>query len=156
MYYVNSREQIQENSTIRYTDNTARSYGGAVYFSSNSDVTFDKYSRCVVAFHTNEATQGGAVYCETNANITLGGQSKMILTNNNATFGGAVYCYNNTIITTKGYSSITFANNTALEQGGALVIKDNSKFELKEVSTAMLDSNEVVHNGGSVFLEITL
>ena len=154
VYYVNSKEQCQENPTIRYTGNTARGYGGAVYFSSNSDVTLDKYSRCVVTFHNNEATQGGAVYCESNTNITLGGQSKMIFTYNNATFGGAVYCYNNTNITTKGYSSITFANNTALEQGGALVIKDNSKFELKEVSTAMLDSNEVVHNGGSVFLEI--
>ena len=154
VYYLNSKEDLQENPTIKYTDNRAKGYGGAVYFSSNSNASFDEHSRCVVTFHNNEATQGGAVYCETSASITLGGQSKVIFTNNNATFGGAVYCYNNTIITTRGYSCITFANNTALEQGSALVIKQNSKFKLKENSTAIFGNNIAVHNGGSIFLEM--
>ena len=82
-------------------------------------------------------------YYDSNTNITIGGQSKIIFTNNNATQGGAVYCYNNTIITTNGNSLITFANNT--------VIKDNSDVKLKKRSTIIFDGNKAIHNGGSVF-----
>ena len=137
-----------------YINNAAKSNGGTAYFSRDTDVKFDEHSTCIITFHNNEATQGGAVYSESNANITIGGQSKIFFTNNNATFGGAVYCYNKTIITTNGNSLITFTNNAALEQGGAFIVKHSSDFILKNSSTVIFDSNQAVHNGGSVFLEI--
>ena len=132
--YINSKGTFQENSTLKFIENTAVSNGGAVFFSSGSDVRFDEHSRCIVKFHNNEATQGGAVYSESNTNITLGGQSKVIFTNNSGTFGGVVYCYNNTFITTKTNSIITFTNNKVLKQGGGLALKHKSDVKFNECS----------------------
>ena len=53
----------QENSTVKYINNTAKNNGGAVCFSRDCDVKFDETSTCMITFHNNEATQGGAVYC---------------------------------------------------------------------------------------------
>ena len=151
--HVHSKGTFQENSTVKFIDNTAKTTGGGAFFISNSNVTFDKYSTCLITFHNNKATQGGAICTENNSNITIGGHSHIMFTNNNATFGGAIYCSYNSIITTKGNSITTFTNNTALNQGGALIIKQNSDVRLKEVSIVIFDSNKAILNGGSVLSE---
>ena len=154
-FYINSHGVFQENSTVKFIDNTAKSNGGAICFSDNSTVSFDTNSTSIVTFHNNQATQGGAMYTEGNNNITIMGQSKIIFTNNNATSGGAIYCYNNSMITTRGSSLVTFANNTALNQGGALVIKQNSHGRFKESSNTTLNSNKAIFTGGSLLLELS-
>ena len=141
--HVHSKGTFQENSTVKFIDNTAKINGGAACFSSNSNITFDKYSTCLITFHNNEATQGGALYSERNMSITIGGQSQLIFISNNASFGGAIYCTYNTFIMTRGNSLITFTNNTALNQGGALIIKQNSDVRLKEISNVIFDSNKL-------------
>ena len=101
---------FDENSKVTFTQNSAKSRGGAIFLSNNSVCLFNHNS--MVTFYDNKATKGGAIYSEANSNVTLKETCEVKFNGNSAThYGAAVYSWNNCHITFAGSTRIIFNSN---------------------------------------------
>ncbi|HIC10144.1 MAG TPA: hypothetical protein EYO61_02130 [Campylobacterales bacterium] len=120
-----------------FTENSAKSYGGAVLNESYWGV---EVSDSVFAKNRAEK-DGGAVF-------GLGGLgvSTSYFTGNSATNGGAIFGGNNVYDTNISISNSIFSQNLAYLNGGAVY----SKSEVKAVSSNFV-SNDGFGNGGAIY-----
>ena len=116
-----------------YQNNTATSYGGAIYSSSSTGTA--SLTLNGTTFDNNSAVSGGAIIAASNTNLTV--QSGSEFTNNKATgtdtsVGGAIYGNSNSNIIV---DNSDFSDNSTVYGGGAiavinsdLTVRNNSKF----------------------------
>ena len=141
--YTNSDSDItfQANSVVKFNDNRATYFGGALRSSSN--IMFE--NNCTITFNHNEASQGGAIFSP--SSVIFKENSTVQFDYNKATLGGALHIFN---ITFKGKTVVMFENNEAKLSGGALYC-DNSSTTMKQNSKITFTNNSA-ENGGAVFV----
>ena len=148
--YINVKSVIsfRDHSSIKFNDNKASHYGGALYFRQNSDIVFEEAT--FVVFYNNTATTGGgALYTWDNCNVIITGNCTVVFDNNKAlSDGGALNINNNNVIIFQENATVKFKNNVATYFGGGICSNSNITFENN--CTVMFIHNEA-SQGGAVF-----
>ena len=145
----NSNITLDENVTVKFTNNTSE-YGGALSV-IQSNLTFNGNS--LANFTNNIAEQGGAFYVLLSS-VTLQGNITANFTGNRAENGGAISIVE---------SSVTFADNSqtelfrnsATESGGAMHLSDHFTVNICNNSHITFYHNTANRYGGAMYCDLT-
>lgn len=130
---VNNAGTLKVSNSV-IANNTASASGGAIYNSSNSDISGTNFTG-------NSATDGGAIY--NTATTTL---ANTTFTNNTAsTSGGAVYNSNSTTISGTNFTGNSAVNGGAIYNTGTTTLTDTN-FTNNTAST----SGGAIYNTGTL------
>ena len=147
--FINST--LEEKFNIIFYNNTAATYGGAIYVENNCHISFGKTSTTMFS-NNNAHYGGGAIYCYDNSYICFEGNSTTLLSNNTVDEiyrkGGAIFSYNNSHISFEGNSNTVLNNNSAY-YGGGIFSYYSSNISFKE-SSVIEFSNNTAHFGGAI------
>ncbi len=121
-------------------NNTASSYGGAVYGKDDADITFDG----VEIYENNSLKNGGGFYMTNRAKLTI--KSGTIRNNTASTSGGAGYTYDDSTVFIEGGE---ISSNIANSYGGALYIHQNSSVTM---TGGVVKLNNGKSSGGAFFM----
>jgi len=116
---------FENNSTVRFIENSAFRLGGAIYILDNHHTTFKDTTKVTFTRNTAYAT-GGAIKLEYYSQLTFKGKSMVVFTRNHATqtfrdggsFGGAIDAPH--ILSFEENSLIVFMENSVTARGGAI------------------------------------
>ena len=137
------------NSTVNLIDNGAYGNGGVMYVDYSSTITFE--GNPIVNFIDNDANSSGGVVCfDHNSNLWIDKRARVVFNGNKAYLGGCVYMKFSSII--KRSSSVVFINNTALQNGGAIYLRDQSNFKLWEYSNVTFYYNSASGYGWAIYV----
>ena len=137
------------NSNTSFTNNSAPSYGGAIYCESVMELNKVNFTGNTVS------DKGGAVFISPNGEVTM--KNTTNFTGNTASRGAAVYNYGKLTV-----DGITVGGNTAKEYGGGIldegemamsgvvVISDNYGNNGNQTSNLYLRENKVITIKGSL------
>ena len=174
---VQSRVTLNGTTTVRFTNNVATRYGGAIStkqcnlvaegnskltfannsaleggamnaFAHDSTTTFDQHSS--IKFINNTANVGGAVYMSWHY-FVLAGNSNVSFDTNKARNGGGATYFQHGNVTVKDYTAIVFTNNIA-KNGGAIRVAFNSTVTYEEFVTAVFSYNRGTMFGGAMYI----
>ena len=138
------------NSITQLIDSKADINGGVMYIEDYSNITFQGNSTST--FHHNHAkSNGGVIYTNQYSSLLIEEMPRVFFSGNTAYLGGSIYMNSSSFII-DGSSSVTFSNNTALQDGGAIYLRDRSIFELLENSKAIFYYNSALDYGGAVYV----
>ena len=152
--YVSGHSTVtfDENSTIKFINNTADHYGAAIFLDNHSSVVFDKNSS--VNFSDNYATNG-TVYSKDSSFVLFKGTCKVTFNSNKARlYGAAILSSENSQITFTGNSSVNFTNNIVPNHnqnsmlGGTIFIENYSLITFMERSITMFSNNTAAFGTG--------
>ena len=145
----------KENSVIKFINNSAAAYGGAMSLNSAS-VTFES---SIITINNNSANKGANKF---ESSATYGGamslynasvifKNSIVTINNNSAnqYGGALHNTRNSIVIIKGKSIVSFSNNVAVLGGAALFSQYNSNIKIDNNSIVTFSSNYVTGTDGS-------
>ena len=139
-------------NNVAFTNNSAKSNGGACYFAfdaGDGETPIERFTVRIVnvLFESNSATNGGAVY-SVGANFYLNKSS--FINNSASSIGGALYGVSNEDgVATKFYVSVvTFRANSANE-AGAVFLDKNCMLQCSS-SQCYFYSNTATNNGGAI------
>ncbi|MGF0069477.1 hypothetical protein [Candidatus Spyradosoma sp. SGI.093] len=145
---------VEERNTVKFSGNTARTYGGAIY-GGNSSTALSFYSTGYAEFSKNRAASGGAIYSVGRINL-LGDFT--FSQNQSNELGGAVY--SGSSVTFGALSNGTFSGNTITAtteldtRGGAVnaasvTFKGKTTFENNTITA--VGSKSINSGGGAVY-----
>jgi len=149
---------ISQNSTFTMSggtiaNNTAKGFGGGVYFySGNPQMSSGKMSGGTIS--GNIGADGGGVYIDIRTSAGTFEMSSGIIANNTARGGGGgVYVSSGTFEMSGG----TIANNTAKGFGGGVYVtaRDVTLHGMFEMSSGTISGNTAMEYGGGVFIDGT-
>ncbi|XP_065893255.1 uncharacterized protein [Dysidea avara] len=142
---------FKAETNVTMTHNRAL-YGGGIYSSTMSSISFEGYSVVILAH--NVATQnGGGVLSSIYSKITYTGYSAVSLYNNIAKQdGGAIYCTQKSYILISNNSIVMIQNNYALQNGGAVYLFGQSLIIFGKLSMVTISKNTAMEHGGALFL----
>ena len=139
-------------SMVKFNNNKAIQYGGAIDIGKNSTVVLN--GNVTTKFSNNEATLGGAVNVQDKSSITLTENSTAMFIGNKANIGGAIYLKaSNTSFTIN--CSVEFCNNTAWQDGGAIYLDDKFIANFADNANIIFDYNTASDYGGAVYGKIS-
>ena len=136
---------FEDNSTVNFTSNCGKN-GGAVYLHNSTIIFNDKAS---VKFNENRANEyGGALHLDTNCLVIYKRSSMVRFQNNNAkSGGGAVYFQNKSSMVSEENAALHFSYNSAEGKGGAIYCEENSNFTIGNKSTMKVINNRASYGG---------
>ena len=145
---------VEERNTVKFSGNTARTYGGAIY-GGNSSTALSFYSTGYAEFSKNRAASGGAIYSVGRINL-LGDFT--FSQNQSKTLGGAVYSDSSVMF--GALSNGTFSGNSITAttkvdtRGGAVsawsvTFKGKTTFENNTITA--VGSTSINSGGGAVY-----
>ena len=145
---------VEEGNTVKFSGNTAGTYGGAIY-GGNSSTALSFYSTGYAEFSENRATSGGAIYSVGRINL-LGNFT--FSQNQGSRLGGAVY--SGSSVTFGALSNGTFSGNSITAttkvdtRGGAVsaesvTFKGKTTFENNTITA--VGSTSINSGGGAVY-----
>ena len=139
--YMGSAKSIEN---CNFTNNTASSNGGAVYFNKNSE---GNVTNC--SFADNKATgddsKGGAIFFGNSFNPTT--VTNCNFTNNSASYGGAIRLFSGSV------TNCNFTGNNATGDdgcGGAVYFYKDSE---GNVTNCSFTNNSATKNGGAIYFD---
>ena len=147
--YISDHSSIlfDDNSTVKFINNSVDHSGSAIFMNSHSSVTFQRNS--IVTFYDNKGITG-TIYSRENSNITFNANSRAIFNNNSVTqYGAAIYLLPNCLLHISG--GIFFKNNRA-GNGAGIYVSDYSAVIFGEKSYVEFINNSVDHNGSAIFM----
>ena len=148
LYLTNSIVIFKEASEVSFHINVANRYGGAGYFTLDSEVVFEGFTN--VKFHKNTAVYGGALIVNYHSNVRLTGNSVLsFISNAAAQIGGAAYFYYHCNAIIENNAEVILSYNRAL-QGGALFVNDRTKLIFEGNSRSLFNNNKADVGGGAV------
>lgn len=129
---------ITDNKGVSFSENEARTYGGAIYNQTHSTVRLND-NKGDVSFTGNTATGlGGAIHGQSYSTIELNGntgsvsfaENKVILETETKTYGGAIHVYSGSTINMNNNARVELCDNTtqthASAYGGAVALINSS------------------------------
>ena len=128
------------NSFIKNSVNGTKGFGGAIYATDNTSLSFSGTSN----FTHNSAEYGGAISTDHNGVLTFYGTNNFV--NNSAEYGGAISVYYNGVLTFDGTNN--FVNNSAV-YGGAIYAGIN--ISLAYIGTSNFSNNTAESSGGAIY-----
>ena len=135
------------SSAVNYIDNNSSVNGGVMYLDDHSTITFKGNSTS--KFYRNHANNnGGVMYIYRNSSLLLKGMARVAFNGNKAYLGGSVYVKFSYFVIDRN-SSVIFINSTALQNGGAIYLRDQSEFELLE---STFNDNSASDYGGAIYV----
>ena len=136
---------FDHNFVVTFSNNSATQYGAAIYSSNNSQVAFMGISN--VEFNDNIASvHGGSVYSEYHSFVSFKDNSTVAFHTNIGYIGGAILSHNKSIINFGDHSTVLFNNNEARNSGGA-IFSNNSAVTIKSNANAKFESNNAMFGG---------
>ena len=138
---------LNGESKITFDHNIASWRGGALYCTSNCNISFHEES--LVKFYNNSALLDGGG-AESNSKVLFYGTSFVIFKNNSAFYGGAVKAYTNSRVSFDEFSITTFTENTATLDGGAVIENVNSTISFIGHSNTILKRNKATGDRGAI------
>ena len=145
----NSTIAFEGNSTVNFIYNGAGGNGGVMYINYYSTIKFEGNSTATF-YHNHANSNGGVMYIDLNSNLRFEEKVKAVFNGNNAYLGGSVYMKFSYFVI-DGNSSVVFIDNTAIQDGGAIYLRDQSKFELLENSNTIFCYNRASDYGGAIY-----
>ena len=129
-----------KGSTINFANNTATSYGGAIFITNHSSIVFAENHtlsdpQCVRPLHSTQNFEIMITFDSNRANK----------------FGGAIYTNNSDLVFGKR-ATVVFSKNEAIYDGGAMCIEMNSVAIFQENSTAKFYKNKAGWGGGAILI----
>ena len=145
---------VEEGNTVKFSGNTAGTYGGAIY-GGNSSTALSFYSTGYAEFSKNRATSGGAIYSVGRINL-LGNFT--FSQNQSNKLGGAVY--SGSSVTFGALSNGTFSGNSITAttkvdtrggavSAGSVTFKGKTTFENNTITA--VGSTSINSGGGAVY-----
>lgn len=136
-----SKTVINDTSSeysVKFTNNSAKSNGGAVYMAKGSINVYN------AEFVSNSANNGGAIYAY---NLSVASDKDVVFSGNRASLsGGAVYVFGSSVFNIKKLGGdIVFKDNTA-SNGGAIYSVASAN-----ISSGLFKNNTATFNGGAVY-----
>ena len=140
---------FEGNSTVSFIDNGADGNGGAMHIDCCSIINFK--GNCTAIFNHNYANRdGGVMYFDQHSHLWFNEMSRIVFNDNTAYLGGSVWI-NSSAFIIGGNSHATFINNTALQDGGAIYLRDQSDLQLLDYSNVELSYNSASDYGGAIY-----
>ena len=157
--YINNNSTIafNENSNVKFINNSVDHNGTAILINHFSNVIFEQNSK--ITFQDNKATKG-TIYCKDNSNVTFKTTCEVTFSSNLAIqYGAAIYSSDNCHVTFTENSKVTFSNNVVLstntyglvlQHGGTIYSENNSSISFEDNSFTMF-TNNVADYGAAIF-----
>ena len=142
--YASDNSQLSFTGTNNFNSNSAVRNGGAICASDNSEVSFTGINN----LNNNYAGEdGGVIYAKTDTLISFSGTSNF--NHNSAKHGGAIYTTDNTVLNLTGASN--FSSNSAVMDGGAICTLDNIVLSFNGTNVFINNIVSEEGDGGAIF-----
>ena len=141
---------FDQNSYVKFTNNSADHNGAAIFLNSHSNIIFEQDS--IVKFHSNKAING-TIYSKVNSNVTFSGNCEVTFNSNSATqYGAAVYSLDNSHVIFDQYSNVKFINNSVDHNGAAIFLNSHSNIIFEQRSSVIFHSNKAIN--GTIYSKV--
>ena len=147
---------FDENSNVKFINNSVDYNGSAICVNSHSSVTFEQNS--TATFDDNKAISG-TICSGDNSYVTFKATSQVIFNSNSVKqYGAAICSFDNSLITFTGSSNVTFSNNVVstnerpgdMKFGGIIFSSTYSHISFDGNSTVVF-SNNSANFGTAIF-----
>ena len=158
-FYIKNYSYVifDENSEVKFIQNSANGRGGAVLLTNHSICLFDHNSN--VTFNNNHAANG-IVYSSVNSNVTFKANSEVIFSSNIVSINGsAIYSADNSHVTSKeDTKEILVDDGTIIYRaddfyyGSIIYSFQYSNVSFEGNSTTVFSGNTAADYGGGIYI----